>query len=89
MGSRQLNVRMPEERFSAVQERAAKSHMSVQDYVNGLIERDLNETRRLFLGAFQEAAGELREEFEEAFGTPDEQREQGTRGTTALPRGAE
>lgn len=87
MKNKQLNVRMPEERFSAVQERAAKSHMSVQDYVNTLIERDLSETRRHFLAAFQDATGDLREEFEGAFGTPEEQRRHGSRGTQALRPG--
>ncbi|GGO83849.1 toxin-antitoxin system HicB family antitoxin [Wenjunlia tyrosinilytica] len=80
---KQLNVRMPEERLTAVQERAAKSHMSVQDYVNGLIERDLSETRRLFLDAYASAVDEMSEEFAEVYGTPKEQRAVGHDGTRA------
>lgn len=64
---KQLNVRVDEDVLGRVKERAARQGMSVQAYVSGLVEQDVDPTREYFVAGLVDDLSAALAEFEESF----------------------
>jgi hypothetical protein len=64
---KQLNVRVDEEVLDRVKSRAANRGMSVQSYVSGLVERDVDPARDSFVVGLSDDMSDLLAEFEDTF----------------------
>ncbi|MFG2502225.1 hypothetical protein ACGFSB_28940 [Streptomyces sp. NPDC048441] len=64
---KQLNVRVPAKTHDLLKKRAGRSHMSVQAYVSGLVEKDIDPSREAFVSGLVGDMTDLLDEFEDAF----------------------
>ncbi|MEC4019833.1 hypothetical protein [Streptomyces sp. H27-D2] len=64
---KQLNVRVGEDVLGRIKDRAAHQGMSVQAYVSGLVEQDVDPARDAFVAGLSDDMAELLGEFETAF----------------------
>ncbi|MEW1925727.1 hypothetical protein [Streptomyces sp. NPDC088360] len=64
---KQLNVRVPAKTHDLLKKRAGRSHMSVQAYVSGLVEKDIDPSREAFVAGLVSDMADLVDEFDEAF----------------------
>lgn len=63
----QLNVRVPATTHDLLKKRAGRRHMSVQAYVSGLVEKDIDPSREAFVAGLVSDMTDLADEFDEAF----------------------
>ncbi|WP_371673874.1 hypothetical protein OG985_43070 [Streptomyces sp. NBC_00289] len=82
MAKRQINVRVDEDVYAAIEERAAAAGMDVPDYARQVLADEGNDLRHRFLDAGDHFTEEWGEHFAERFGHPAPTRHE-TRGKAA------
>lgn len=68
MPKKQINVRVDESVYAAIEERAAAAGMEVNEYARQLLADEANDLRHRFLVAADHFAGEWADHFDDRFG---------------------